>query len=395
LNFADATTAVFFGTTAATGFSIISPNEIMALSPAGAGTVDVTVVNAGGTSAALPAVQFTYLAAATLTWNGTASGNWTDPQWTGGGASYPNFADNAVIASACVVHVASNQAANGLEISNGGQVAVAASAILSVTTDTSVTGGSTLSVDPRGGFSTGGTLTLASGGILSGGPIAAAAYLLDDGEASANLSGPGGLTKDSSGRVVLSGANSYSGDTVVNQGTLIINSLNALPGGTNLTIGAGGTLAFDSSQATPSLSAAVSSPSAVAASASETATPSDERSALTNVPGTASAMSSAPLLVERRVKNLSYVPVNASGVSPASGRTSATPATMSSAAVDAVFKSDRSAFEQGSLSDDVPPDARPRASLPALEGSWSSWEQNQKNGASVETLDKVLARFGL
>ena len=68
-NLADGTTAVFFGTTPAAAFSIISPSQIMALSPAGAGTVDVTVVTAGGSSPIVPAVEFTYLAV-TLTWDG-------------------------------------------------------------------------------------------------------------------------------------------------------------------------------------------------------------------------------------------------------------------------------------------------------------------------------------
>ena len=56
-NLSDPTTAVFFATTPAAGFSIVSASEIIATSPPGAGNADVTVVNAGGTSAPLPAGQ--------------------------------------------------------------------------------------------------------------------------------------------------------------------------------------------------------------------------------------------------------------------------------------------------------------------------------------------------
>src|SRR5208283_5816110 len=93
---------------------------------------------------------------------------------------------------------------------------------LSVITDTTVTGGGVLSVDPNGSFSSGGIVTLDTGGMLSGGTIVAAAYEFDDGTASADLSGSGGLTKDTGGRMVLAGVNSYAGGTVVNDGTLIV-----------------------------------------------------------------------------------------------------------------------------------------------------------------------------
>ena len=56
-NLADPTTAVFFGATPATSFSIISVNQIVAVCPPGAAAATVTVVNAGGASATLPAGQ--------------------------------------------------------------------------------------------------------------------------------------------------------------------------------------------------------------------------------------------------------------------------------------------------------------------------------------------------
>ena len=55
---------VDFGTTAATGVTVVNSSKITAVSPAGTGVVDVTVTTSGGTSAASTADQFTYIAAA-------------------------------------------------------------------------------------------------------------------------------------------------------------------------------------------------------------------------------------------------------------------------------------------------------------------------------------------
>jgi len=54
-----------------------------------------------------------------------------------------------------------------------------------------------------------------------------------------------GIIKTGPDTLVLSGANTYSGGTVVNEGTLIVTAANALPDGTSLTIGSGATLVFD------------------------------------------------------------------------------------------------------------------------------------------------------
>ena len=53
----------------------------------------------------------------------------------------------------------------------------------------------------------------------------------------------------SNGTLILSGSDSYTGGTTVNAGTLIATSNAALPAGTSLTVGAGGTLIFDPSLA--------------------------------------------------------------------------------------------------------------------------------------------------
>jgi cyclophilin family peptidyl-prolyl cis-trans isomerase len=55
-----AATAVKFGTTAATSFTVVSDTQITAKAPAGTGAVDVTVTTTGGTSATSAADQFSY-----------------------------------------------------------------------------------------------------------------------------------------------------------------------------------------------------------------------------------------------------------------------------------------------------------------------------------------------
>jgi uncharacterized protein YhjY with autotransporter beta-barrel domain len=71
-------TAVKFGTVSATSFTINADNQITATSPAGSGTVDVTVTGSGGTSLTSVADQFLYEGPATVSGitpnSGTASG---------------------------------------------------------------------------------------------------------------------------------------------------------------------------------------------------------------------------------------------------------------------------------------------------------------------------------
>jgi hypothetical protein len=58
--------AVKFGSAAATAVKVESPSEIIATSPAGSGTVNVTVTTAGGQSAESSAGHYTYIAAPTV-----------------------------------------------------------------------------------------------------------------------------------------------------------------------------------------------------------------------------------------------------------------------------------------------------------------------------------------
>ena len=234
-----------------------------------------TYTASDGYATSSPATVSITVGPATLVWTGTLLGNWTDAEWSGASLmTYPDGTANAIVQTPHVVQATAPQAAYSLAISNGGQVAVAAGASLTVTTGTSVTGNGTLNVDPNGSFTTGGTLTLDTGGSLIGGPVTAAAYQLNAGTVSAKLSGSGGVTKDTAGTLTISGDNSYSGGTVVNNGTLIVANASALPSGTSLTVGAGGIFAFDPSQAASSVSAAgLAAPTLGAAAVSKASTP--------------------------------------------------------------------------------------------------------------------------
>ncbi len=71
-------TAVTFGATPAASFTVVSDTQLTAVSPAGSGTVDVTVTAPSGTSGANPGDQFTYLAVTGLNpTTGAAAGGYT------------------------------------------------------------------------------------------------------------------------------------------------------------------------------------------------------------------------------------------------------------------------------------------------------------------------------
>lgn len=55
-------TSVKFGSTAATSYAVDSDSQVKAVSPAGTGTVNVTVTTPHGTSVTVAADQFTYQA---------------------------------------------------------------------------------------------------------------------------------------------------------------------------------------------------------------------------------------------------------------------------------------------------------------------------------------------
>ncbi|MGO9111612.1 MAG: beta strand repeat-containing protein [Thermoguttaceae bacterium] len=119
-----------------------------------------------------------------------------------------------------------------------GKITTANGAVLAVSAGGSgwtAAGISTLLTSNGTGFASGSILGIdTSGGSLS--------Y-------NSNIAGSMGLEKLGGNALILSGSNNYRGSTTVNAGTLVVTSDSALPNGTSLSVGAGGTLIFDPSQA--------------------------------------------------------------------------------------------------------------------------------------------------
>jgi autotransporter-associated beta strand protein len=155
-----------------------------------------------------------------------------------------------------------------------------------------VRGGGTLGLD--GQTVTADTLTLTDG-TLTAGTLTSGSRTVLSGTVSSNLAGSGGLVKDSTATVVLSGTNTFSGGVQVLAGTLVIAAADALPDGSGLTIGADASSIFGASQAAPSLSsAAFAVPAPETAVASETSAPVVPAGSLADAPVTASVLSTRP-----------------------------------------------------------------------------------------------------
>ena len=211
------------------------------------------LVNFNVTVAAVPGTSV-------ATWNVNASGNWNSAgHWSGSGTLPPDGANATAIFGSAIT------------------------AARTITVDTAVTAG-TLTFNNANAYTVSGpgTITLQVGAgnaainVTNGSHEISAPLILgsdtdvtvgnagDTMKLSGNISGPAAaLNKYGAGTLILSGSNTYSGGTTVDAGTLIVNTITALPDGTSLTVGAGGTFTFD-----PSLGNAP-----VAVSAAATAVP--------------------------------------------------------------------------------------------------------------------------
>lgn len=100
-------------------------------------------------------------------------------------------------------------------------------------------------------FDSDGTYTLSSGTLtLNGSTQAANTITVAAGETaivSTILAGQNGMTKNGTGTLRLDGANTYSGDTAINAGTLQANVSNALQNTGNITVNSGGSLLVSAS----------------------------------------------------------------------------------------------------------------------------------------------------
>ena len=204
-----------------------------------------------------------------VAWASAVSGKWSMPgNWTGG---MPNaFGGGAVInapttaaqtitldapqtictlllgnsASSTVGYTLSGSGGNTLTLNNSGYPLAGGGATITVTDGTHSIAAPVILAD---------NLVVTSSGTNSWTLSFAAASSITDhgGGYSLTMSGAGGT-------LILSGSDSYSGGTLVTAGTLDVTNSDALPDDGGLTVGAGGTVIFDSSAADSPLAASPS-----------------------------------------------------------------------------------------------------------------------------------------
>ncbi len=254
-------------------------------------------------------------------------------------------------------------------------------------TNTQVFGG-TLNVASSGSFSTAGTLTLDSGGSITGGPITAAAYQFNSGTASAKLSGPGVLVEDTNGVLTLTGVNTYTGGTLVEAGELIVGTQTALPRGGSLIVGSNPVsqlLGRSPALSNVSLagSAAIVMSPAAAPVTSATAATSETAAPIVTAGPPANTPAKAASAFRPRVVFPSVTPAKVST------------ANLSTAASDAVFASHRSGSDTITVPANLAQSASCVGMAEPMESGWNSSAQNQKNDSKAAALDEVLARFGV
>ncbi len=168
--------AVDFGTIAATGVSVVSNTEITAFSPAGTGTVNVTVTTPGGTSATSSVDEFTYIPAPTVSGLNPTSGpgaGGTLVTITGTnltGATAVDFgtvaATNVTVVSASTITADSpggNGVVNVTVITPGGTSAISSADEFTYIVAPAVTG-----VSPDSGPAAGDTLVTITGSNFTG-----------------------------------------------------------------------------------------------------------------------------------------------------------------------------------------------------------------------------------
>ncbi|MCX8156917.1 MAG: autotransporter-associated beta strand repeat-containing protein [Verrucomicrobiae bacterium] len=127
----------------------------------------------------------------------------------------------------------------GPTVVNDGLLRAGAANVLSSNSPVQVAGGT---LDIQNFNQTVPQVTLASGVIAgSGGTLLAGSYQAQSGLISANLAGPGGLTKTSPGQLTLSGNNTYAGATLLTEGALVAAVPNTLSPNSPLQL-SGGTL---------------------------------------------------------------------------------------------------------------------------------------------------------
>jgi len=164
-----------------------------------------------------------------LTKNG--SGQWVlTGVNTYGGTTVINDGTLTVSADSNLGTVPGSATPNSLTI-NGGALSASASFALSSTRGIGLGPTGTNSLSNNGPASGVGTIDVASGQTLTYGGIAA----------NYTSTNAGGLTKTSAGKLTLSGANTYTGNTTINGGTLAVSGGGSIATSTNIIVNAGTT----------------------------------------------------------------------------------------------------------------------------------------------------------
>jgi autotransporter-associated beta strand protein len=129
-----------------------------------------------------------------------------------------------------------NTYTGGTEI-DAGTLRLGANNVLADTGNVVVAGGT---LDMAGFSDTVGQVQLIDGNIAgTGGVLTASSFELQKGTVSARLGGSGSVAKTGAETVTLTGANVYSGSTVVGQGRLLVSASNVIPDSSALTVQSG------------------------------------------------------------------------------------------------------------------------------------------------------------
>ncbi|ECX3452235.1 autotransporter outer membrane beta-barrel domain-containing protein [Salmonella enterica subsp. enterica serovar Rubislaw] len=193
-----------------TGDVTIAENATLALSQ---GTLDNNVTGGGkivktGNDELIVTGDNTYSGGTTIT-GGTLTADHADSLGTG------------AIVNSGVLQVGEGELENTL--SGSGALVKTGTGELTLSGDNTYSGGTTI---------TGGTLTADHADSLGTGVIANSGVLqVGEGELENTLSGSGSLVKTGTGELTLSGDNTYSGGTTIDDGVLIAANVNALGGG--------------------------------------------------------------------------------------------------------------------------------------------------------------------
>ncbi|EAR2688263.1 fibronectin-binding autotransporter adhesin ShdA, partial [Salmonella enterica] len=193
-----------------TGDVTIAENATLALSQ---GTLDNNVTGGGkivktGNDELIVTGDNTYSGGTTIT-GGTLTADHADSLGTG------------AIVNSGVLQVGEGELENTL--SGSGSLVKTGTGELTLSGDNTYSGGTTI---------TGGTLTADHADSLGTGAIANSGVLqVGEGELENTLSGTGSLVKTGTGELMLSGDNTYSGGTTIDDGVLIAANVNALGGG--------------------------------------------------------------------------------------------------------------------------------------------------------------------